>query len=132
MVQCDEGLQPGAPRPEFGGGEFIGPGGRAIHQVGDPDTTLHQVRAVLLCHRPTAVKITINDAGEAQRRIETVARVRKVRLGCGRPQARIDPDEEQLQAWAYQVRNRGITKGLQLRLGKAHPVTVVPDLLRSR
>jgi hypothetical protein len=46
--------------------------------------------------------------------------VGEMRLRCGGPQARIDPDEEQLEAGAYQVRNRGITKGLQLRLSKAH------------
>jgi hypothetical protein len=41
------------------------------------------------------------------------------RRGFG-PQARIDPDEEQLEARADQVGNRRITNRLQLCLGKAH------------
>ena len=131
-MQRDELLQPGTPRPQLGGGELIGPRGRAIHQVGDPDATLHQVRAVLLGHRFTAVKITINNAGEAQRRIETVARVAEMRLCCGGPQARIDADKEQLQSRADQVGNRGIPEGLQLRSGEAHTGYGNAGLLRPR
>jgi hypothetical protein len=102
-MQRDKGLKPGTPCSELGGGEFIGPGSRAIDQVGDPDATLHKVRAVLLRHRFTSVKITIYDAGQSQRRIETVPGMCEVRLRCGRPQARIDADEEQLQPWADQI-----------------------------
>jgi hypothetical protein len=106
VMQGDEFFQPGTPRPQLGGGELVGPRGRAIDEVGNPDATLHQISAVLLRHRFTAVKITINDAGEAQRRIETVARVTEMRLGRGRPQTRIDSDEKQLRARANQVGNR--------------------------
>src|SRR5687768_13987739 len=81
VMQGDEYVQPGTPRPQLGGGELISPRGRAIDQVGDTDATLHQICAVLLRHRFTAVKITINNAGDAQRRIETVAWVTEISVG---------------------------------------------------
>ena len=105
-MQGDEFFQPGTPRPQLGGGELVSPRGRAIDQVGNPDTSLHQISAVLLRHRFTAVKITINNAGEAQRRIETVAWVTEMRLGRGRPETGVDSDEEQLQVRANQVGHR--------------------------
>lgn len=64
----DEGLQPGTPRPELGGGEFLSPGGRGIHEVGDSYATRHQVCPVLVGHGFTSVKVTIDDAGQSQRR----------------------------------------------------------------
>ena len=83
-------------------------------------------------HRFTTVKITINDAGQAQRWIEAVARVGEMRLRCGGPQARIDPDKEQLQSRADQVGNRRIPEGLQLRSGEAHTGYGSAGLLRPR
>jgi hypothetical protein len=45
-----------------------------------------------------SVKITINDAGQPQCWIETVARVREVGLRGRGPQTRIDADKQQLQS----------------------------------
>jgi hypothetical protein len=98
LMLGNECLQPGTSRPQLGGGELIGSGGRAIHQIRDPYTPRHQVGAVLVGHGLTPIKITIDDASQSQRWIKAVAGMCEVRLRCRRPQARIDPDEEQFQS----------------------------------
>jgi hypothetical protein len=120
LMLGDECLQPGTSRPQLGGGELIGSGGRAIHQIGDPNTPPHQVGAVLVGHGLTPIEITIDDAGQSQRWIKAVAGMCEVCLRCRRPQARIDPDKEQFQSWTEQIRNRRIPERLQLGLSKAH------------
>jgi hypothetical protein len=72
-----------------------------------------------------SVKITINDAGQPQGWIEAVARVREMGLRGRGPQTRIDAYKQQLQSRTDEVGKRRITERLQLRLGKAHKVTVV-------
>jgi hypothetical protein len=54
----------------------------------------------LVSHRFASVKITIEDAGEPQCRVETVPGMGEVSLRGRGPQARVDADEEQLQSRA--------------------------------
>ena len=81
-------FEPRTPCPQLVGCQLAGPGRGTIHQVRDTDATLDQIGTVLLRHRLAAIKITIDDAGQPQRRIETIARVREVGLGGRRPQSR--------------------------------------------
>jgi hypothetical protein len=99
-MPSDEFLKPDTSRAQLHRREFTGPGSGAIDQIGDADAAVNEVPPVLIGHRLAAIKITIDDAGQAQRGIETIARVREVSLCGGGPQAWVDADEEQLQAGA--------------------------------
>jgi len=100
MMLCDDHIEPRTSRPQFSSGKLSGAGGGAIDQICDADATLDEVGPVLVSHRFASVKITIEDAGEPQCRVETVPGMGEVSLRGRGPQARVDADEEQLQSRA--------------------------------
>ena len=93
----DQRDQPLAAGAELVGGELVGAGGGAAHDVGDADAARGQVLAVRVGHAGRRVDRPLDDPGLEQRRVEPVDRVREVGLRGGGPEAGVDADEEQPQ-----------------------------------
>src|SRR6185295_7947942 len=96
-----EGLRAVAPhlcREAFAAGdkfqrlELVCGRGAAVHQVGDPVAAGEQLGLL------GGVKLPVGEAGKMQRRPEAVARTGEVMAGRGRIQARVDADEQDLEA----------------------------------
>ena len=116
----DERLEPLATLAELRGVELVCSRSRPRHQVGDAQPPGHEGLPVLIGHAGRRVDGVLDDARSQQRRIEPVDRVREVGLHGSGPQARVDPDEEQLQPGADEVGDLHAAIGGQLRLGEPH------------
>ncbi len=122
--EFDECPQPGRTRTQLLRAELVGAGGGTVHQVGDAESTSHQVGPVLAGHTRGWVDAPLDDPGQLQSGIEPVARAGEMGLYGGCPQAGVDAHEQQAQARAKQVRDGGAAVGLQLGAGEAgHAVT---------
>ena len=96
------------------------PGRGPGDEVGDADATPDEVPAVCVAHPDASVDHPVDDAGESERRIETVARMGEVGRRGGRPQPRVDADEQQSKTGPDEVGHRRAAERLQLGPGETH------------
>jgi hypothetical protein len=118
-VLRDERGQRHRTRAKLVAGQLVGSRGGPPDDIGDPDPAREEGDPVGIGHPGGRVDPALEDSGAQQRRIEPVARVGKMRPGRGRPQTRIDTDEEQPQAGTDEIGHIGVAEGLQLRASES-------------
>jgi hypothetical protein len=85
-----------------------------------PTPPLDQVRAIGIAHPGDPVDLVLGDPGRGQGRVEAVGGMREVGLDRGRPQPRVDADEQQLQLRPDEIRNLVTPERLQLLPRETH------------
>ena len=88
-----------------------------------PMPRLDEVAPVVVGEPGAAVDVAVDDPGPPQRRVEAVARVGEVGRRRRRPQPGVDPDEQQPQSGADEVRDRRVAERLQLGPREPHGPT---------
>ena len=78
-------------------GEFVGPDSGSPHEVGQTDSTTEQLQFIRRLQPTRGIDLVIGETRLVQRRPEAVARSCERRIHRGRPQPRVDADDEQLQ-----------------------------------
>ena len=68
-----------------------------VDEVGDADSARHEVGAIFGREPRRSIDLPLDEACKTQRGVEAVSRVGEVGLCCSRPQARVDPNEQQPQ-----------------------------------
>ena len=119
-VLGDEPLQPLAALAQLLAGELGGARGGPPHEVGDPDAPRHEVRAIGIGHPGDPIDLVIGDAGRGQRRIEAIGGMREVGFDRGRPQARVDADEQQPEPRPHEIVDLAAPERLQLQTREPH------------
>ena len=131
----DEALQLRAALAQLLGRELGGARAGPPHEVGDPDSPRHEVRAIGVDHPGDPIDLVVGDAGQRQRRIEAVGGMREVGFDRGRPQARVDADEQQPQPRPDEVVDLLTAVLLELRTREPHardPAPAEPRPSRGR
>ena len=111
----NEPRQPLATFTQLLAGELGGTRGGPPYEVGDPDAPRHEVRAIDFGHPGDPIDLVFGDSGSGQRRIEAIGGMREVGSNRGRPQARVDADEQQPEPRPHEIVDLAPPECLQLR-----------------